>query len=254
MEMSLEPPPPAEMPDLGALSEASAFGDQSLTEESPEMNPPPVSFEDALSRASGETPAAEIPPMPYGAGPERESFGIDAPVAHSEPMLVEESPEAPPEDEEEPVARTMMFRMPVQLAEPVLADDSAATPPQVEELPLATEPPAEAAPPESYPSAGAESGEISSPLPPPESLPPAPIEEEPAPESVAPESEAPPAAAEEAAQGAAAVVDTELVHWIVHNVVVRMAPPALSTAQVEELIRQITDEMINDLTQPPPEA
>ena len=249
MEMSLEPPPPAEMPDLGALSEGSAFADQSLTEESPEMNPPPVSFEEALSRASGETPAAGIPPMPYGAVPESE-----APAAHSEPMLVEESPEAPPVDEEEPVARTMMFRMPVQLAEPVLADDSVATPPQIEEPAMPAEPPAEVAVAENYSGAAAESVEVSPPPPPPEPITPAPFEEELAPESVASESEAPPAAAEEAAQGAAAVLDTELVHWIVHNVVVRMAPPALSTAQVEELIRQITDEMINDLTQPPPEA
>ncbi|MGH8649956.1 MAG: hypothetical protein ACREUP_11740, partial [Burkholderiales bacterium] len=146
----------------------------------------------------------------------------------------------------------MMFRMPVQLAEPVLADDSTATPPQIEELPTPAEPPAEEVMSESYSGAVAESVEVSP--PPPEPITPAPIEEEPAPEGVAPESEAPPVAAEEAAQGAAAVLDTELVHWIVHTVVVRMAPPALSTTQVEELIRQITDEMINDLTQPPPET
>jgi hypothetical protein len=59
--------------------------------------------------------------------------------------------------------------------------------------------------------------------------------------------------APEVVSAAVAAVDADLVYWIVHNVVVRMAPPALATSTVEDLIRQISDEMINELTQPPPE-
>lgn len=252
-EVSLEPAPPTELPDMGALSDVSAFADQSAAEESPELNPPPVSFGEALSRASDEAAATETPSMSFGGFPASESPVTEEAATHPEPMLVEEPSEAPPENEEEPVARTMMFRMPVQLAEPVLADDSVATPPQPEEPPPPEAPPAEAAFSEAYPQAGAEPEEALPPPPPPEPSAPMSMEEQ-TPESAGPAPEISPAAAEEAAQASAGVVDTELVHWIVHNVVVRMAPPALSTAQVEELIRQITDEMINDLTQPPPET
>lgn len=251
-EMPPEQPPRADLPDLGALSDVSAFSDQSLTEEPPELAPPPISFEEALARAAEETGPTDGSSTQFGVYPGSETPEGGEPAGHSEPMLVEEPQEASQENEEEPVARTMMFRMPVQLAEPVLADDSSATPPQTEEPPPpAAAPPEEATFPEATEQGGSEAEEVSPPPPAEEPAAPAPIEE-PTAETPSAAPEVPPA--EEAAQASAAVLDTELVHWIVHNVVVRMAPPALSTTQVEELIRQITDEMINDLTQPPPEV
>jgi hypothetical protein len=262
MDLPAEEPARMEVPDLGALSNAPVFGDQPLSEESPELNPPPMSIDDAFSRAAGETAEAESPGMPFGGFPESAAPAVEEPAAAAEPMLVEESAAeaAPEEEEEEPAARTMMFRMPVQLAEPILADDSSAAPPPVEEPPPApvAPPPIEAGPEiaastlDSYSLADAASGQVSlAPSPDEVSAPPAVEEAGPAASEFAPEPA--PAPSEETATSAAAVLDTDLVHWIVHNVVVRMAPPALSTAQVEELIRQITDEMINDLTQPPPE-
>lgn len=256
MDLPAEEPAKFEVPDIGAFSDAPAFGG-----ESPETNPPPMSIDEAFSRSAEQSAETQISSMPFGGFPTSEPPPAEEPAA--EPMLVEETAAAPSpeEEEEEPAARTMMFRMPVQLAEPILADDSSAAPP-VEEPPPAPAPaPAaeasaeiEASTLDSYSLADAASGQVSLAAPPSEDSGPTEVEEPPpvAPEE-APEA-APAAAPESAAASSAAVLDTDLVHWIVHNVVVRMAPPALSTAQVEELIRQITDEMINDLTQPPPET
>jgi CheY-like chemotaxis protein len=262
--MDLPPEEPARMdvPDLGALSNAPVFGDQPLAEESPELNPPPMSIDDAFSRAAGGPAGADSSALPFGGFPESAASAMEESTPAAEPMLVEEpAAEAPQDEEEEPAARTMMFRMPVQLAEPILADDSSAAPPPAEEPPPApvapppVESPAEieASTLDSYSLADAASGQVSL-APPPDELPTPPAVEEPGPATSETVPEPAPAPETEAATSAAAVLDTDLVHWIVHNVVVRMAPPALSTAQVEELIRQITDEMINDLTQPPPEG
>ncbi|MBI4165715.1 MAG: response regulator [Acidobacteria bacterium] len=263
MDLPAEISPKVDMPDLGALAGSPAFADQPLTEEYPEVSPPPMSIEEAFSSASGETAEAERSGMPFGGFPESESQRIAEPVPAPEPMLVEESAEAAPEEEEEPAARTMMFRMPVQLAEPILADDSSAAPPVEEPPPVPPVPPAPApgeasseiaaSTMDSYSLADAATGQVSIPSPLPEA-PAAMTMEEPPPAAADLTAEAPPAPEPVAATSAAAVLDTDLVHWIVHSVVVRMAPPALSTAQVEELIHQITDEMINDLTQPPPET
>jgi CheY-like chemotaxis protein len=257
MDLPPEEPPKMEVPDLGTLSAAPAFGEH--PEESPELSPPPMSFDEAFP--SAEAPATGHPmEIPFGGMPESAPPAFEEPAPAPEPMLVEEPAVAAPpaEEEEEPAARTMMFRMPVQIAEPILADDSSAAPPVEEPPPPPVAPPQapeiEASTLEGYTLDAAASGQVSL-APPPAEAPAAPPEPPslPAP-SFEPAPEAAPVPAAEAATSAAAVLDTDLVHWIVHNVVVRMAPPALSTAQVEELIRQITDEMISDLTQPPPEA
>jgi CheY-like chemotaxis protein len=264
MDLPAEEPAKAEVPDLSSLSDSALFAEQPVAEEAPEMNPPPMALDEMFSRAAGETPApeAESPAMAFGGFPESAAPPVEEPAPPAEPLLVEEpAVEAPPEEEEEPAARTMMFRMPVQLAEPILADDSSAEPPVEEPPPAPVEEPAPApvgqeiaaATLDSYSLADAASGQVSLTAPPEEAPAPPPVEE-PAPAAVEPSAEAAPAPEAEAGTSAAAVLDTDLVHWIVHNVVVRMAPPALSTVQVEELIREITDEMINDLTQPPPES
>ncbi len=249
-----------EMPDLGALSESPAFGEQAITDEAPELSPPAISIEEAFSRHAEAEAARGSPAVDFAAMAEKAA--AEEPQPAPEPMLVEESgAAAAEEEEEEPAARTMMFRMPVQIAEPILADDMAppapvqeAPPPPAPE-PLASETEIAASTLESYSLTDAAAGQVSIAPPTPEEAPSPAVEEsaDVSPPAAGVETEAAPPPAQEAAAGAA-VLDTELVHWIVHNVVVRMAPPALSTSHVEELIRQITDEMINDLTQPPPEA
>lgn len=243
-----------ELPDFGALSEGTPFGE--------------VGPAEAPSPAIAETPSPwqvqeEAPAAPPPAAVSSEELSAGA-----EPQLVEEPAEAPPPAKEEPPERTMMFRMPVEIAQPVLADDLAPAPP-VDEAPVAAPPEApaaerefaeEAIPPREQPAE-----EAISPQPPPEPEAPAPAPAEVAPPPPSPPIEAPEAAVEEppapapepapeVATTAVAAVDTDLIYWIVHNVVVRMAPPALTTSAVEELIRQISDEMITELSQPPPES
>lgn len=229
-----------ETPDLGALSESAAFGDQFAIE-------PPPTPEESLPSPTEEPSPFPIPAL-EGAG-EEEAGGPES--ASSEPVLEEEA-EKPAVEEPASPERTMMFRTPVQIAEPMLAEDQGTA---------AEEPGEAAATLESYTLDEAAAGEVS--IAPPAAEPPPPDASAVAPPAEAeppppPPEEAPPAqaAAEpeaEPATSTAAVLDTDLVHWIVHNVVVRMAPPALATSDVEELIRKITDEMINELTQPPPE-
>ncbi|MGA2632049.1 MAG: response regulator [Terriglobia bacterium] len=243
-----------ELPDFGALSEGTPFGEAGPAE--------------APSPAIAETPSPwqvqeEAPAAPPPAAVSSEELSASA-----EPQLVEEPAGAPTPAEEEPPERTMMFRMPVEIAQPVLADDLAPAPP-VDEAPVAAPPEApaaerelaeEAIPPHEQPAE-----EAISPQPPPEPEAPAPAPAEAAPPPPSPPFEAPEAAVEEppapapepapeVATTAVAAVDTDLIYWIVHNVVVRMAPPALTTSAVEELIRQISDEMITELSQPPPES
>jgi len=249
-------------PDLGALSESPAFAEQLLAESAPELAPPTISLEEAFARSTAEPEVAPTPPPEPPPVPEMPAMAEAAPPEAAEPMLVEEPMEPVEEAEAESAARTMVFRMPVQIAEPILADELAAAPPLEEAPPAPPEMEEAAAPPlEAYSPTEEAGGEVS--IAPPETLPPPPVEEafvppaEAAPvEAPAPVEEAPaevPAPEPAPEVATAAVLDTGLVHWIVHNVVVRMAPPALPTSSVEELIRQITDEMINELTQPPPE-
>ena len=164
-----------------------------------------------------------------------------------EPVLVEEAATEEPEPER-PAERTMMFRMPVQLAQPILADDlapapaleEAAPPPATEEEPA---PPVSATTLESYSLTDATSGHVRFAEPETvisttDKLRPA---EEPAQEM--PTETAPVQA-----------LDVELINWIVQSVVIRMAPPALRTETLDEIVKQLSDEIMTALTQPPPEA
>jgi len=279
-----------EFPDLGQLSEGMAFVVPAVEDAAampPEIAPPAVTVEETLSARLGaaeeavlpeappvpEAPTVEEPPSPEPV-PSREVAEAEAAppvvaeaVPPAGPMLVEEPVEPWPPPEEERVERTMLFRMPVEIAEPILAEDLAPAA-AVEEAPTIAppgpaEPPLEAAA-EGPRLAEAGAGEVG--VAPPEiampaEVPPFPELETPPPE---PALETPAAVAEaalapvaepapEVVSGPVAAVDADLVYWIVHNVVVRMAPPALATSTVEDLIRQISDEMINELTQPPPE-
>lgn len=262
--------PKEEVPEL-SLSEGMAFGESALQEEAaPGFAPPPVVEQPAVPEPPAESgfgfapPAEEAPSPEVSAPPEAEAPAEEAPP--SEPILEEEAAAVPP-PEPAPAERTMMFRTPVQIAEPILSDELA--PPPAAEPETAPEPeipPAEvtlagAASLESYSLDEAGSGQVrfaeaegEAEAPPPEAAEAPPTE---APSEQIPPAEAAAPAPEEAVvptEAAVQVVDTDLVYWIVHSVIVRMAPPALPTPMVEEMIRSITDEIIGELTQPPPQS
>ncbi|MFB3923900.1 MAG: PleD family two-component system response regulator [Terriglobia bacterium] len=245
-------------PELSALPEGMAFGAGSLDEIAPPAEPPapfpepltfapqpsmdlPPSLEEALTAPAEarteERPVPEefVPPTP--APPE---------APRDEPMLVEEAESVPEPEPERPAERTMMFRMPVQLAQPILADDLAPAP----AAETAPPPPAEdqAAPPvsattlESYSLTDATSGHVR--FAEPETVISTTDKLHPA-EAPA---EAVPA---EATAAPVQALDVELINWIVHSVVIRMAPPALRTETLDEVVKQLSDEIITALTQPP---
>jgi hypothetical protein len=141
----------------------------------------------------------------------------------------------------------MLFRAPAEIAEPVLSDESASAPP----APVSVEPsPQQEAPPdgattepietaeeaetpavaattlESFSLHDAESGQV----------------------RFAAEEEAPPAPEPvAAAEPAANALDETLIFSIVHKVVVKMSPPALSPQMVEDMARRFADEVIQEL-------
>ena len=256
----------SESPEFSALPEGMSFGGTSLDEIPPPAEPPaPFAeppapppepamelesrLEEVISREpeakteeAAEKPAAALeesaPPPPPPVEPPAE-----------EPMLVEEAATEEPEAER-PAERTMMFRMPVQLAQPILADDLAPAPAAEESTPpTGTEeepaPPVSATTLESYSLTDATSGHVRFAEPETvisttDKLRPA---EEPAQEMAA-----------EAAAAPVQGLDIELINWIVQSVVIRMAPPALRTETLDEIVKQLSDEIMTALTQPPPEA
>jgi CheY-like chemotaxis protein len=263
-----EPPAAVEQPPVPAPPVDSGFGFPPAVEEIPVPEfaaappaeaPPEVPAPPEPVLEEEEWAVAIPPPEPE---PAERTMMFRTPVQIAEPMLSDEL--APP---------------PAAVTEP---EPEAALPPQAEA-------PAEAAPTaawslESYSLTEAGAGQVrfaaaeveaAGAAPPPEAAQ-APAEEAPAvaeaeaaaptPERAAPPEIAPPAepsapteaaAPEETvvpAEAAVQVVDTDLVYWIVHSVVVRMAPPALPTPMVEEMIRTLTDEIIAELTQPPAQS
>jgi CheY-like chemotaxis protein len=280
-----EPPPIMEQPPAPEPPADSGFGFAPAAEETPAPEVAAAPEAEAPPEAE-ETPSPEFAVSPEGEAPSEE-------VAPTEPVFEEEeTATAIPPPEPEPAERTMMFRAPVEIAEPMLSDELAPPLPAVTEPePEAAPPPEAETPPAEVTLAGAASlesysladagagqvrfaeteGEAGAAAPPAEAgeTPPAEAlaEEAPGGEAAAPapppaEAAAPPAGAETAppeetvvpAEAAVQVVDTDLVYWIVHSVVVRMAPPALPTPMVEEMIRNLTDEIIGELTQTPPQS
>jgi len=178
-----------------------------------------------------------------------------APPAAEAPVAEEVAPEAtaPSEAIAEEAIEAVPPEIPIPVEPPLPVEAPPLPPPEaIEEAPVAAAPQPEEAvvPVEEPPAPAVEEVPVAAAPQPEEAV--APAEEPPAPAV----EEAPAAAPEptpEVAAAAVTAVDTDLIYWIVHNVVVRMAPPALETRTVEELIRSITDEMINELTQPPPQ-
>ncbi len=238
------PPPLAEIAPPEVVEEATA-GEAVATE--PEA---PIPFE--VPPAAVETPpplAAIAPP-----GEVREVALVEEIAKEQEaPAQIEAVPPAvevppllaaipPPEVVEEPaaikeVAKEAEAPPPAEVTHPVEAETASVA---AASEPVTAVAEALEAPPTTAPAEMAAAIEPS---------PPAVVaaEETPAPSASAPEP------VPEETTATVATLDTDLVNWIVHNVVVRMAPPALTTAAVEDLIRQISDQMIAELTQPPPE-
>jgi CheY-like chemotaxis protein len=211
-----EPEQKQEMPDISGFSGGVAFGDMGA-EERFAPAPPPV---EPVVEAGPEMSAAEPPFTPP-----------QSPAAPAEPVLVEEAAPAPPPPapEEQPPAaeRTMLFHAPSEIAEPMLSEEGTGGPAPAEP----DAPPAEAEIPaattlESFSLQEAESGHVRF----------AGTEDAP----VAAEPVAPPPAAPKA-------LDESQIFAIVHKVVVRMSPPALSPQTVEDIARRFTDELVQEL-------
>ena len=262
-EMSTKP----DSAEFSALPEGMEFGASSLDampppaeapppfpEPPPPESGPPIDLQSRLdaaispepeSAAVTEQPGASVeeapPPPPVEAPPE-------------EPVFVEEEAPTFTPELERPAERTMMFRMPVQLAQPILADDLAPTSPAAAEP---APPPAKDDRPatpfsattlESYSLTDATAGQVRFAEAETE------ISKAPPGEEAAAETAAPAAPDESEAAAPVPGLDVELINWIVQSVVFRMAPPALRPEALDEIVRQLNDEIITALTQPPPEA
>jgi CheY-like chemotaxis protein len=222
-----EPERKQAMPDMSSFSDGMAIGDMGA-EEHFARAPSPVEPA-AESRPEMPPPdfaAAELPPTPP-----------QSPPVSAEPLLVEEAAPTPPPQsaEEEPPAaeRTMLFHAPSEIAEPMLSEEPTGAPAPPEPAAPPSEPEISAAAAttlESFSLQDAESGQVRF----------AAGEEAP----VAGESVAPPPAAPN-------TLDAAQVFAIVHRVVVRMSPPALSPQIVEDIARRFTDELMQELNPSP---
>ena len=238
-----------EAPDLGALSEAAAFVEPVLEgapAAAPEGTAPPGEplVETPVGPALEEASPVSAEPV-YAAGPAEEQAqaevaGAEEQPLPAEPLLVEEvAPFTPPPPPE--FAGTMAFRAPAEVAEPVLSDQltpetMGAPPAQVPEAP-----PVSATTLESFSLTEATAGQVRFAAPEAEVVPEA--EAEPAATAPAPEVAAAPVPA--------AAIDANLIYGIVHRVVLKMAPPALPHQAVEDIVRQLADEIITELRETP---
>ena len=245
-----------EAPELAALPEDVAFAAPALeavTVAAPEpgvAGPIPAAVEQLVEEQV--TPGPEVAPAGEAVAPAEEAAPEIAPVpeeapAPGEPVLVEEVPALVPPPPPSAGA-TLSFRAPAEIAEPILREELPAEAPVTEPAPVAAPPlpgpvPEAAAaevPPlaattlESYSLTEAGTGQV---------------------RFAAPEAEAPagakavggiPAPVPEAAPAPPAVVavDANLIYAIVHRVVLKMAPPALPAQVIEDIARQLAEEII----------
>ena len=234
-----------EAPDFASVYQGVAFGVPASEEPTsaflePEPSPAePIMSTEPEPASEPVMPEPEIPGPEMAAAPPEEPRVQEPEPVSADPVLIEE--QAAPAAEPEPSAEgTMMFRAPADIAEPVLSDEAesaasaAEPPPAVESEPEppeeAPEEPAESVRTlESYTLTEAASGSVRFDSPQPEVAP------EREPEPVAPPPPPVPA------------VDPDQIFAIVHKVVVKMSPPALSPSMIEDMARKFTDEIIQDL-------
>lgn len=264
-EISTKP----EGPELGAFSEGVAFAEAVVEEVpaaaieaaplvaepmmevpvAPEPEAAPVAVEPALETEVAPEPEAappaeaipaEQPPAEVVPAPE------EAPIP-AEPVLIEEVvPFAPPPPPE--TAGTMVFRAPAEIAEPVLSGELAPAP-AVAEAPAEPAPAPPEVPPvaattlESFSLTEATAGQVRFATAPE-------VEAVPEAEAAAPA----PAPEVTAAPAPAAAIDANLICAIVHRVVLKMAPPALPPQVIEDIVRQLADEILAELDEAPPQS
>lgn len=258
------PPPPAafevspteEEMDVGAkkqsptfagVSEGIAFSELSA-EAAPappqeqELSPaPPAELAETVAfpmEAAPEPAVADMIPMepaPAAAEPAPEELSVQA-----EPVLVEEPASEPPAEPAIDVTeQTMMFRTPAQFAEPVLSEEGVVAageePPALEESAQAE--PVTATSLESYSLSEAARGQVRM----------APLEAEaPAEAALEPSAEVAPEAPPPVPEGTP-LIDAQLVYSIVHRVVVKMSPPAFSASMIEEMARNLAEDVLAEL-------
>jgi CheY-like chemotaxis protein len=263
--MSAEPIPSVEEPLVAAEGALEAFPEPSPTASEPEpalVSEPEVETvapEAAEPMLVEEEPAPPLTPEPSGEATMRFGSPADiaqpifsdelegpAPVAEAEPPVVVESPtpvEAVPEPEPPPVAETTPVEAPAPeaSAEITPAEGTPVAPSTLESYTLNE---AAAGHVRFAPSETEAAHE-------PE---PAPAEPTPevaaAPEPPAPEPELAPSPPQAAAPPPApvAAIDPAQVFTIVHKVVVKMSPPALSPQMIEDIARKFADEIVAELS------
>jgi CheY-like chemotaxis protein len=216
---AVEPPPPVESAEPELVSERAA-----------EMVSEPAVAEAPVTEAAEPPPVAEP-----AAEPETSSAAEAAPV---ETPAHEETPDITP-PEGTPIASMTLESY--TLSEAVAGQVRFAAPQA--EPPL--EAPPEAAPHEPEATAAAPEPEIAAPEP--EAAAPEAAIPVPGGEAAAETPEAPPEAAAEPAAPAVAALDPEQVFSIIHKVVVKMSPPALSPQMIEDIARRFTDEILAEL-------
>jgi len=247
--------PVPQAPDFSAFSEGVAFA-APVVEEAPatmpEPAPPPelAASPEPLVEAEGPaepipaavTPVPEEAPTPEIAMPEPVPEPVTEPEAvEASPVLIEEQAAAPVEGgaPEPPREPTTIFHALKDIAQPILSDElepaeAVAEIPHAELLPApATEPPLPAKTVESTTAEQAVASEVRLESTGSE------VVHEPRPEA-APLPSAP-----------FAMFDPEQIYAIVHKVVVKMSPPAMTDQMIEEIARKFAAEISAELNSQP---
>ena len=229
-----------EAPEFAALREDVAFA----APEAAVAEPVPAAVE--LVVEEQVAPVPEVAPTGEAVAPPAAEAAPE--IAPVEPVLIEEVPAVAPPPPPSAEA-TLVSRAPAEIAEPILSEELPAEAPVPEPAPEAApplpEPVPEAAvaevPPiaattlESYSLTEAGAGQI---------------------RFAVPEAEAPaeavgeiPAPVPEAAPAPppVAAVDANLIYAVVHRVVLKMAPSALPPQVIEDMARQLAEEIIAEL-------
>jgi CheY-like chemotaxis protein len=233
-----------EAPEFAALPEDVAFAAPEAAVAEPVPAAVELVVEEQVPPVPEVAPTGEaVAPPAEEAAPEIAPVPEEAP-APVEPVLIEEVPAVAPPPPPSAEA-TLVFRAPAEIAEPILSEELPAEAPVPEPAPPLPEPVPEAAvaevPPiaattlESFSLTEAGAGQI---------------------RFAAPEAEAPaeavgeiPAPVPEAAPAPppVAAVDANLICAIVHRVVLKMAPSALPPQVIEDMARQLAEEIIAEL-------
>ncbi len=216
--------------DLSSLQSEVAFPEPALDDFPTPPPEPPLAGEPMVEAEIHSEPAAEAEAVAdeYSGAAETADAG-EHPAVPAEPVLIEEHAAAPPPPSAPSTERTMMFRAPAEIAQPVLSDETTASPWAVESPP----PAAESAPSgaaahtlESFSLQDATTGQV---------------------RFAASGAEVAPATEPAVAQPTRGI-DPAQVYSIVHKVVVKMSPPALSPQMIEDMAKRFAEEITDELS------